>query len=167
MVKTRPLLNKVLSHRSLDNISAITWGREHEQDAKDAFLKQEIGKHKHLKLRDVDLLMKKDIPYIRASPDALDMCDCCTKFVVECKCPLSIKDKGVLDTWQQTDFLTMDNGSITLKKSHKYHKRIQGQMALSKCSTGYFVIWTTVGEPLILVILFDPSFRQKVQQNLV
>ena len=38
--------------------------REHEKDAKDAFLKHQIGKHKHLKLRDVGFSIKKDIPYI-------------------------------------------------------------------------------------------------------
>ena len=67
--------------------------REHEKDAKDAFLKHQIGKHKHLKLRDEGLSIKKDIPYIGASPDALGICDCCTKFAVECNCPFFIKDK--------------------------------------------------------------------------
>ena len=88
--------------------------REHEKAAKDAFLKHQIGKHKHLKLRDVGLSIKKDIPYIGASPDALGICDCCTKFAVECNCPFFIKDKRILDAWynRQNPFI-MGDGSIS------------------------------------------------------
>ena len=84
-----------------------------------------------MQLKDVGLLIKKDIPYIGASPDALVICQCCSKFVVECKCPFTIRYQRVVDAWQQTDFLTMENGKITLKKSHKYYTQIQGQMALA------------------------------------
>ena len=54
---------------------------------------------------------KKDLPYIGASPDAIGTRE---TFVVECKCPYSIKDERVFDAWNQTEFLRMNSGRACL-----------------------------------------------------
>ena len=162
-----PLAARIVGHQpSLEHLPAIQWGRIHEKDAKDAFL-SEFGKHRKLKMLEAGLFVKNDLPYIGASPDAVCQCECCTKFVVECKCHFSIKDKCVQDAWQETDFLKMVDGVLSLNPAHKYHTQIQGQMALAGCTHGYFVVWTTTGAPFIQKIMFNEEFWKTVRENLV
>ena len=103
----------------------------HEKDALDAFLS--LGpKHTNMRLKEVGLILKKDLPYIGASPDAMDTCDCCGTFVVECKCPYCIKNERVLDAWNQTDFLKMDRGNVCMNKAHK----CKGKLSYSNAQRG-------------------------------
>ena len=44
---------------------------------------------------------------------------------------------------KKCDFLTLENDSIVLKKSHKYYTQINSQIALSNSTCGYFVVWTS------------------------
>ena len=112
---------------------------------------------------EVGLLLKRDLPYIGASPDAIGTCDCCGTFVVECKCPYSIRSEKVLDAWDRTDFLKMEmeNGTVCLNKAHKYYTRLQGEIVISGSSKGSFVVWTQFGEPLV------EEVKERVEQNLV
>ena len=102
-----------------------------------------------MQIFEAGLFVKRDLPYIGASPDAIGTCDCCGTFVVECKCPYSIKDERVLDAWNRTEFLQMDSGKVCLNKGHKYYNQLQGEIVLSYCFKGYFVVWTQVGDPLV------------------
>ncbi len=168
VIKVKPLTARIIGQQpSLEHLPAIQWGKVHEKNAKDAFIKSEFGKHKKLKVQEAGLFIKKDLPYIGASPDAVGYCDCCTQFVVECKCPYAIRDKEVNDAWNETDFLRMVNGALSLNPSHKYYTQIQGQMALVGCSHGYFVVWTTKGSPFIQKIPFDDNFWKTVLEDLV
>ena len=120
-----------------------------------------------MQIFEAGLFVKRDLPYIGASPDAIGTCDCCGTFVVECKCPYSIKGERVLDAWNRTEFLQMDSGKVCLNKGHKYYTRLQGEIVLSYCFKGYFVVWTQVGDPLVEEVQRDEVFYQTVEQNLV
>ena len=165
VVKTNPLIARIVHHQSLDNVPPIQWGKTHEKDALDAFIRVEGPKHKNMKLKEVGLILKKDLPYIGASPDAIGMCDCCGTFVVECKCPYSIRSETVLDAWNGTDFLKMESGTVCLNKAHKYYTQLQGE--ISGSSKGYFVVWTQFGDPLVEEVKENQIFYERVEQNLV
>ena len=168
VIKVKPLTARVMGHHpSLEHLPAIQWGRTHEKDAKDAFIKSEFGKHKKLEVQEAGLFVKNDLPYIGASPDAVCYCECCTQFVIEIKCPYSIREKEVANAWNETDFLKMVDGVLSLNPSHKYYTQIQGQMALVGCSHGYFVVWTTKGPPFIQKVMFDCDFWKTILEDLV
>ena len=96
MVKTKPLIARIVHHQSLNNVPAMQWGRANEKDALDAFVKTEGPKHTSVQIFQAGLFVKMDLPYIGAGPDAIGTCDCCGTFIVECKCPYSIKGERFL-----------------------------------------------------------------------
>lgn len=167
VVKTKPLIARIVHHQSLNNVPAVQWGRAHEKEALDAFVTTEGPKHTNMQIFEAGLFVKRDLPYIGASPDAIGTCDCCGTFVVECKCPYSIKGERVLDAWNRTEFLQMDSGKVCLNKGHKYYTQLQGEIVLSNCFKGYFVVWTQVGDPLVEEVQRDEVFYQTVEQDLV
>ena len=162
VVKTKPLIAHIVHHQSIDNVRPIQWGRVHEKDALDAFKRVEGPKHTNMKLNEVELMLKRDLPYIGASPDAIGTCNCCGTFVVKCKCPYSIRSEKVLDAWDQTDFLKMENGTVCLNKAHKYYTQLQGEIVISGSSKGYFDVWTQFGDPLVDEVKEDQIFYERV-----
>ena len=113
-----------------------------------------------MNLIEVGLMLKRDLPYIGDSPDAIGTCDCCGTFVIECKCPYSIRSEKVLDAWDRTDFLKMENGTVCLNKAHKYYTQLQGEIVISGTSKGYFVVWTQFGDPLVEEVKEDQIFMK-------
>ena len=105
-------------------------GGIHEKDTQDSFVRLEGPKHINLKLREAGLIVKKDLPYIGASPDAVCTCHCCGTFVVECNCQYSIRTERVLDAWNQTDFLKRVDGEMCLNKAHQYYTQLQGEIII-------------------------------------
>ena len=48
----------------------------------------------------------KSHPYIGATPDNVFTCKCCKRRIcVEYKCPYSIRELDVSESWNKTDFL--------------------------------------------------------------
>ena len=114
------------------------------------------------------LYLLKPHPYLGATADNILSCECCTnKYCVEYKCPYSIRERNIFDSWSETGFLEKNGDQISLKKNHKYYFQVQGQMAITEIPETYFVVWTKVGEPLIEKIELDVSFWAKVFVNLV
>jgi len=138
--KVSPLLAKMFKEKDIKGQSAVTWGRENEDRARSSFLLKIVNCHKNGKLHSSGLITSKSFPFIRASPDDIFSCKCCpdSPFTVEYKCPYSIRNKSVKDAWQETDFLENRNGTINLKRNHKYYTQITGQMALKGCERSFF-----------------------------
>lgn len=164
--KTTPLVVKLLYEgKDLGNVPAIKWGREHEEQALREFHAKALVSHKDCRISKCGLYILKNKPYIGASPDGLMTCSCCGTVVLEIKCPFSIRDNSISETFAQTNFLELVDGKITLKKSHSYYYQIIGQMAASGCEKGYFIVWTT--KSLFFELIgFDRSLWDKVERNL-
>ena len=164
--KTTPLVAKILGKgRDLSHLHPIQWGRESENKAKEKFIQMEFLKHRSFTVKESGLVIHPQFPYVAASPDGICVCKCCPDMVLEIKCPYSIRDKTIDDGWKTTDFLEKVD-KIMLKRSHKYYTQVQAQLALTKCKKGYFVVWTTVGDPLIETVAFDNDHWRKVLHNL-
>lgn len=164
---TTPLLVKLTQDINLDHVDAIKWGRKNEEKASESFFHTVAAKHIAPKLHMCGLRVLKSAPFLAASADNLFSCVCCERACVEYKCPYSIRNHPVSDKWEDLKFLDKVDGEITLKKSHKYYAQVQGQMVANDCRKSYFVVWTTVGKPLILEIAFDKIFWDKLYNDLI
>ena len=145
-VKTRvtPLIQELVDPVPLKKIPSLDWGKNNEHNAAAAFMKLEGVKHSHPKLLPCGLFILKSHPYIGATPDNIFTCKCCEhRICVEYKCPYSIREHDVSDSWDKTDFLEKVNDIIQLKRNHKYFTQITGQMAITGRDQCYFVAWTT------------------------
>lgn len=112
ITKTTPLVAKVLGKTSnIDHVPAIKYGRAHENTARNLFLALESPKHRNFKVEHCGLIVKADRPYIAASPDGIVSCLCCTKQVLEIKCPFSLANKSVVDGWKNLDYLQMNEST--------------------------------------------------------
>lgn len=168
--KTTPLVAKLLGkEKDISHLPALQWGRDNEATARRKFMEVVALKHLCFTVKDCGLFVHPQHPYIAATPDGICTCkcNCCSDMVLEIKCPFSIRDKSVHESWGETDFLEQNGDEIVLKQSHKYYTQIQSQLALTKCRRGYFVVWTSVGEPIIQIVDIDSEFCSKVINNLV
>ena len=152
----------------LTNVPSLEWGKKNEGKAAEAFMKVEGIRHKHPKLILCGLFVFKPHPYLGATPDNIFICKCCSeRYCVEYKCPFSISNEQISDSWHKTSFLEKVDGLLQLKRSHKYYTQINGQMAITGITQSYFVVWTTQGPPFIEKIYFDKSLWDKVLSNLI
>ena len=189
--KTSPLVSQIVyGVQSLDHIEAVKWGRDHEKDAREDFVRITSPKHNNFCLKTCGLFVHKDFPYIAASPDGITLCECCEKSVVEFKCPFKIKGKSVIDAFKETDFLEERDGTIHLKTSHRYafketdfleerdgtihlktshryYSQVQCQMAVAKANKCFFCVWTGQGLLFVESISFDDTMWREAEQDLV
>ena len=165
--KTTPLVARILfSSNKTQNVEAMKWGVDNEKNAFKSFYASEIEKHTEFKTEKAGLFISKQRPYIAASPDGLLLCKCHGKSTIEIKCPYKIRYiKNIKNAVTECDFLTLVNGELSIKKSHKYYTQIQSQMAIASTMQSYFVVWTT-NDMFVQKIDFDKEHWMKVSINL-
>ena len=73
-------------------------------------LQKSLRKHKQVSSDEVGLFISPEYPYLGASPDLILNCKFCGKYVVEIKCPESIKT--TTPSSQNLNYL-VSNGGIT------------------------------------------------------
>ncbi len=76
--------------------SATDYGLQNEAVAKKLYVQFMTGKHKQCKVISLGLIVNKENPLLRASPDGLVSCQCCSKGLLEIKCPYSDKWKNMI-----------------------------------------------------------------------
>ena len=118
---------------------ATKWGCEHEQDAKNEYLKTMSGKHQNLTWHDTGLVINPLYPFMGASPDGKVTCDCCDDVLVEIKCPFCKRSESVTD---DIDCLQSVDGQLTLNRDHAYFYQVQCQLLLVGLQFCDFVVWT-------------------------
>ena len=166
--KVSPLVSEIVfGGPPLDHIEAVKWGREHEKNAREDFVRTISPRHENFTVKTSGLHVCKEFPYIAASPDGIVDCECCGKAVLELKCPYKIKGQNIIESFKETDFLEACNGEIHLKTSHKYFTQIQCQMAVLKMKNCFFSVWTGQGTPFTELIKFDGTFWHEIEQGLV
>ena len=143
----------------------MKWGVKNESNAFKAFYASEIGHHEDFKTEKAGLFVAKQKTYLAASPDGIIMCKCHGKSTIEIKCPYKIKDKKIAESVGECDFLTLVNGEVSIKKTHKYYTQIISQMAMTNTKQSYFVVWT-LKDLFVQKITFDHDHWQRVATNL-
>lgn len=152
-----------------DPRNAREWGLVHEESARKAY--HSVASHIHYKLEllPAGFLISKDKPFLGASLDNIQKCQCingCPHSVVEYKCPWKHKDLPPKEA-----FLTPEVGGVetkngfSLKTMSSYYYQVQLQMSVSKLSLCNFVVWTKQGIHTVQV-KFDFDFMSKVCERL-
>ncbi len=76
---------------------ATSWGCKHEKSARDVYEKEMISRHSTFSVVDSGLVLNPKWPHLGASPDGTVECACCTKGVVEIKCPYCHRNSDIYD----------------------------------------------------------------------
>ena len=122
------------------------YGEETEPIAKKLYFKEMEKRHKQFKFAGCGLFINKDNPLLRATPDGIVSCKCCSKGLLEVKCPYSDKYKflsGREIAQSNTYHLTMgENNRIALKKSSPWYTQIQTHLVVSGMDWCDFVMFT-------------------------
>ena len=142
--------------------SSLLWGRDHEDTARDEYVKT-VAQPKGWKVQECGLFLSTRIGYLGTSPDGLVSSDGKVIGCIEIKCPFSAQDKTVVEACAtiQQFFCTMDeNRKVHLKKRHNYYYQVQGQLALLNLQWCDFVVWTRSGIH-VERITFDRDFWSK------
>ena len=145
---TTPVAKLVQSllYGNIPNAVSLRWGNDHENDARQAYLKVKKG----IILTHSGLVIDETHGWLACSPDDLAQdtsLDANNQFgLVEYKCPYSARDVTVEEACKQKNFMSrLRNNTVTLKQTHHYYYQIQGQMAICRRSWCDFVIWTPCG----------------------
>ena len=103
------------------NIPALKYDRYNEIEAAITFVEFIKGKHKDIKLSACGLFDDETLPYVRASPDRIQLCSSCEKACVKIKCPYSMN--YAKPCYSNLEYLQLCDGKTVLKKSHKRYKQ--------------------------------------------
>ena len=123
-------------------------------------------KHRGIKFTNPGMTVFKECPYISVTPDLEFECPCCGKGVCEVKCPTSVPVTRAPSWRTYGKHLENRNGS-KLKTTGLYYFQIQGQMAVTNRSFGYFFVFNMANRSFHLEkIDFNPSFWNGVLSNL-
>lgn len=159
------LLNRICSKGSASlgkgGPKALEWGRNNEPIACQHAVTGMSQQHVDVKLEKVGLVVRKELPYLGASPDAIMTCACPTcpeKRVVEVKCPYSMRDSD-------PDTVPYLDGDRQIRKTHKYYAQVQGQMFLCDVTECVFGVYTEKGT-LLVVVERDDAFVKRMLASL-
>ena len=143
--------------------AATTWGLEHEQTARDCYVKLFEPNHCDFKVTDSGFVISTTHPYLGASPDGNINCTCCGYGVLEVKCPFKAVNKSFHDLAKDTNFCLKEvDGKFHLRLGHKYAYQVQAQMFVCKAAYSDFVVWS-VRECVVIRVHPDPDFHKTVQ----
>lgn len=130
---------------------ATRYGTQNEDYAVREYERMTASKHRNFRVLKSGLLVYKKHAFIGGSPDGICCCDCHSNWILEVKCPLTLKDKSVEQFTHS--FL---NQNSTVKKNHPYYAQLQTNMAISQLHQSDFVLWSNKGCKII-TIKFDPE----------
>ena len=72
-------------------VPAVEWGIDHENEARDAYVKKMKETHQSFEIELAGLYVNPLSPHLGASPDGLVSCLCCGLGVLEITCPFSVR----------------------------------------------------------------------------
>ena len=147
-----------LLHSSVNpSLSAIQWGKQHEPDALDEYVRTLSD---NLTLRRSGFYIDR-CGYLGASPDGIVAnTDGSVIRLVEVKCPFSVQNMTVQQACEVKSFccsIDEDTCKPYLKLDNDYYYQVQGQMGVTGIHECDFVIWTTKGI-FVQTIAFDVNF---------
>ena len=115
-----------------------------ETEGSNTFYELMKSKHSKLTVTECGLYLDVEIPYVGGSPDRIVNCLCCPPACLEIKCPYSINYMSPKDERVKLPYLKKDTtGNFFLNKKHRYYTQCQVQMAVTRISSCYFMVWTT------------------------
>ncbi|XP_065182559.1 uncharacterized protein LOC135813389 [Sycon ciliatum] len=160
-----PSLVKRLLSQSVINSPALSWGREHEDEAVRIYLeKQHMSGMNGLCVSRRGLVVMQ-CGYVAASPDGIVFVPTqpltSQMGLLEVKCPYSHRHHSPQDACMESGsnpfYCTWSDGGLCLRRQHDYFYQVQGGMAVAEVQWCDFVVWTPMGIA-IQRIPFDAAF---------
>ena len=145
--------------------NAREWGLLHEKSARKAY--QRVASHTHHKLKLITkgFLISPSKPFLGASVDNVQTCQCsdgCPVRVVEYKCPWKHRDLHPKQALLTPEIGGIQNGNnFLLKPTSNYYFQVQLQMFVSRLTMCTFVVWTNKGI-FTVEVPCDPGFMAVV-----
>ena len=127
---------------------AIVHGKTYETVAISKF--EELH---NLKVLPCGLFIHEEYPFLAATPDGLAG----ASETVEVKCPYVGRNSEIKATNEFPFLFINDQNELHLKSNHNYMYQIQGQLAISKKTSCYFVVFT-FKELFVEKIAYDKTF---------
>ena len=122
----------------------LSWGHDKEVVAVKEYVKKFKLKHKGMEVFHSGLFIDKQHPYLRASPDRLQVCKCCVEILLEVKSILS--KRNLPPHIAAASYLQEVDGKYYLRKETFWYYQIQGQLAIAGSTTHcYLIIYTLKG----------------------
>lgn len=146
----------------------IAFGIQYEDKAREQFLKSHRFHHRKCYIEVPGLVLNQDNPFLGASPDGVLHCSLCTPdpSLLEIKCFSTRRN------FRPATALVLDNvcrkhedGSLEIRKGHRYYTQIQGQMFITGIHKCWLVAYTHKGIYPVHVE-YDASFCEEMVQNL-
>ncbi|XP_042143247.1 uncharacterized protein LOC120845786 [Ixodes scapularis] len=128
-----------MGYTKAPNVSSVRWGRDNGVNAKNCFINDEGPKHKRFEVTSCGLVVDEKRPYLGASPDGIVSCSCCKDAVLEIKSAASCAHLNIDAAKKLLSYLDND---AHLKESHLNYAQVQMQMALTKTTRTFFVVYT-------------------------
>uniref|UniRef100_A0A8C6U5J1 YqaJ viral recombinase domain-containing protein n=1 Tax=Neogobius melanostomus TaxID=47308 RepID=A0A8C6U5J1_9GOBI len=148
------IVEKIMQYNRKDlDLPALNWGRDMEETARKAYNTAMEQMHTGFTLTHAGLHIKKESPFLGASPDGLVSCTCCGSGVLEVKCPYKYRE-GLLGCHDDPSFC-MD-AALELKHTHPYYYQVQLQMYVCGVQFCDFFLWTKA-ETVYRRITFDKN----------
>ena len=143
-------------------VPAMVYGQNSEAKAIQTYVETYKSEHTNLRCLRKGLKLYEDIPYLGASVDGILVCDCHESFLVEVKCPYSLRDKSIIEYGNKLIYLTPD---LQLRKTHPYWDQVQMGLGVYGLQKGKFIVWSQV-DFLSIEIDFDEVFFSVLINNL-
>ena len=146
----KSIAKSIMQYRNFNqNIPALKWGRENEENARKEYVMAIEGNHTNVQVRSSGLVINPSYLFLGASPDRIVVCDCCGEGLIEIKCTYKYRYDSPTSSTALADhhyFLKDgDNGVVHLSSTHQYCDQVQGQLAICDVKFYDFVCWTTKG----------------------
>ena len=116
------------------NVPAITCGQENEPVALNAYEAIMKNNHEDLKIIRSGLKLSTQYHYLVASTDAIVICQCHEKILIEIKFPSKQKEKKNIQDCITDDSFCI-NSELQLKSNHQYMYQVQMQMFIHDTRT--------------------------------
>ena len=146
-------------------VPALKWGVDHEDIAREEYIKLLRQKHESFECHLVGLTVNPSCPHLGASPDGIVSCLCCGAGLLEIKCLYKHRDQHPHYISDAKFCLHRVAEAVQLKSTHDYYIQIQGQMAICKKDYCDFVCWTPKGVH-VERIAFDASVFSRIKPSL-
>jgi len=169
--KVGPLVHQLL-YSSFKGNKATSWGLLQEEDTEKQYQEHMKQSCKDFSVSgDCGLVVSTQHPWLAATPDGFvhDPDATPQNGLVEYKNPHACRNSTIEEaiTSKQIKFLTLNNGAVSLKRSHQYYYQVQTAMLCTQTEWCDFVVRTSVDFKVVERVRVDnefcDSFIHKVQ----
>ena len=154
---------------SHEDNAAIEWGTSHEDNAGEKYINEKQSKHgDSYQVSPTGIFINIKQPWLAATPDGVvhDPSESASHHnsLLEIKCLYSARHKSLIDACKELNRFCCTI-LVTLKTTHNYYYRIQGQLAITQLPWCDLYIWTPHGSHTQGIERDDKFFAKKSTQS--